>query len=155
MHRVIVLTLVAALAGGAMLPAAAQTGDSARAAVTKQVRAVRLTQGTIHVDGRLDTQTNAITPTAGTLFITDLVFSNPTGASGELTLQRTSSTGATALLVLRLENFRDLDFHFITPIAVRAGETLALVPKCLPPVGPGPGGDCAPAVFYSGYLTSP
>jgi hypothetical protein len=107
------------------------------------------------VDGRLDTAVNAVTPTAGTLFITDLVFSNPTGAGGELTLERTSPTGTSALLVLRLDNFRDLDFHFVTPIAVRAGETLALVASCTAPVPPAPAVPCEPAVFYSGYLQGP
>ncbi|HLX34126.1 MAG TPA: hypothetical protein VKR30_02670 [Candidatus Limnocylindrales bacterium] len=108
------------------------------------------------VDGRLDTTTNALTPTAGTLFITDLVFSNPTGASGDLTLQRNPVSGApTKLLVLRLDNFRDYDVHFVTPITVHAGETLALVANC---AATGSGGGaapaCEPAVFYSGYVTS-
>jgi hypothetical protein len=101
---------------------------------------------TTQVDGRLDTGTNAVSVSAGTLFITDLVFSNPTGASGDLTLQRTTSTATTPLFVLRLDNFRDLDFHFVTPIAIHAGETLALVAGCA---------DCAPAVFYSGYVQGP
>lgn len=109
--------------------------------------------GRSQIDGRLDTATNAVTPTDGTLFITDLIFSNPTGASGDLTLQRTSLTGTTQVLVLRLENFRDLDFHFVTPITVRAGETLALVASCGPPTTPTTTPPaCTPAVFYSGYL---
>jgi hypothetical protein len=57
--------------------------------------------------------------------------------------------------VLRLENFRDLDFHFVTPIAVHAGETLALVTACSAPVPPAPATACTPAVFYSGYLEGP
>jgi hypothetical protein len=102
------------------------------------------------VDGRLDT-TNTLTPTSGTLFITDLVFSNATGASGDLTLQRTAPTGTTPLIVLKLENFRDLDLHFVTPITVRAGEALALVANCTAgPTTPAPA--CSPGVFYSGYL---
>jgi hypothetical protein len=105
------------------------------------------------VDGRLDTSTNALSPSAGTLSITDLVFSNPTGASGDLTLQRVSSAGATKLLVLRLDNFRDLDYHFVTPITIHAGETLALVANCSATgAGGGAAPACLPAVFYSGYL---
>jgi hypothetical protein len=108
------------------------------------------------VSGRLDSTTNAVSPTSGTLFITDLVFSNPTGASGDLTLQRTSPTGTTVLLALRLENFRDLDFHFVTPITVHAGETLALVASCTAPTDPSvPAPACVPAVFYSGYVQGP
>jgi hypothetical protein len=108
--------------------------------------------GQTKVDGRLDTTKNAVSPTSGTLSITDLVFSNPTGASGDLTLQRTTPTGTTAVLVLRLENFRDLDFHFVTPISVRAGETLSLIASCTPPTTPGTSPECTPAVFYSGYV---
>ncbi|NJD28503.1 MAG: hypothetical protein FIA92_09420 [Chloroflexi bacterium] len=108
--------------------------------------------GQTQVDGRLDTVTNAVGPTAGTLSITDLVFSNPTGASGELTLERRTPSGTTPLLVLRLENFRDLDLHFVTPITVRTGETIALVAACTPPAGPAPPAACTPAVFYSGYV---
>lgn len=108
--------------------------------------------GQTQTDGRLTTK-NEVKPTNGTLFVTDLIFSNPTGASGDLTLQRTSPTGVTQLLVLRLENFRDLDFHFVTPITVRAGEVLALVANCGPPTTPTTTpSECAPAVFFSGYL---
>jgi hypothetical protein len=108
--------------------------------------------GQTKVDGRLDATKNEISPTSGTLSITDLVFSNPTGASGELTLQRSTPAGTTQLLVLRLENFRDLDFHFVTPISVHAGEKLALIASCTPPTDPSISPDCAPAVFYSGYV---
>ena len=108
--------------------------------------------GQTKVDGRLDATNNAISPTSGTLSITDLVFSNATGAAGELTLQRTTPAGTTSLLVLRLENFRDLDFHFVTPISVRQGETLALIASCTPPTDPATSPGCTPAVFYSGYV---
>ena len=108
--------------------------------------------GQTKVDGRLDTTNNAISPTSGTLSITDLVFSNATGAAGELSLQRTTPAGTTSLLVLRLENFRDLDFHFVTPISVRQGETLALIANCTPPTDPATSPGCTPAVFFSGYV---
>jgi len=73
------------------------------------------------------------------LFITDLVFSNPTdSATGEIRLERADQT----LLALRLENFRDLDFHFVTPIVVADGQSIALV--C-------PTGCPGAAVYYSGY----
>ncbi len=109
--------------------------------------------GRVLTDGRIDTGTS-VTPTAGTLFITDLVFSNPTGASGELTLQRTTGAGTAPLLVLELENFRDLDLHFVTPISLRAGETLALVANCTAGAA-APAAACSPALFYAGYLEAP
>ena len=100
--------------------------------------------GQTPVDGRLTTSTQLSSP-SGTISITDLVFSNGEGAAGDLTLQRTGTDGTTTpLLVLRLENFRDLDFHFVTPITIRTGETVTLVASCSP--------TCQPAVFFSGYV---
>ena len=134
-------------AGGGGSGSAGSPGPSSALNVTPPPQG-----GQTKVDGRLDAAKNAISPTTGTLSITDLVFSNPTGASGDLTLQRTTPAGTTQLLVLRLENFRDLDFHFVTPISVHAGETLALVANCTPPTGPSTSPECTPAVFYSGYV---
>jgi hypothetical protein len=93
------------------------------------------------VDGSLATGATSISPT-GTLFITDLVFSNPNGREGAIVLLRDGQ----ALLRLRLENFRDLDFHFVTPIVVAAGQSLDLSLACTG------SGTCDPAVYYSGYL---
>jgi hypothetical protein len=93
------------------------------------------------VDGRLDAGAATVTA-AGTLFITDLVFSNPNGREGAVVLLR----DAERLLELRLENFRDFDLHFVTPIVIGSGQSLNLSLAC---TGEGP---CDPAVFYSGYL---
>ncbi len=93
------------------------------------------------IDGRLVDGSAPFAPD-GTLFITDLVFSNPNGHQGTLTLQR----DVTDLLELRLENFRDLDFHFVTPIVVPAGSNLNMTLVCTD------AGSCDPAVLYSGYL---
>ena len=101
---------------------------------------------------------SAITvPQGGGLAVTDLVFENPSGNSGTIYLvRRETSKPDQVLLVLRLENFRDLDFHFVTPIAIHAGETLALVPNCSAPTSPTTAVPaCSPAVFYSGYLQAP
>ena len=74
-------------------------------------------------DGRVPVNGDPISPTDGrTLYITDLVFSNPNGASGALRLRRSGQD----LMVLRLENFRDLDFHFVSPIVVGPGQQLRL-----------------------------
>ena len=93
------------------------------------------------VDGRLDAKTPSVTPT-GTLYVTDFVFSNPNGATGALVILRDT----TPLLQLRLENFRDYDLHFVTPIVVSKGQSLNLSLSCTS------AGTCDPAVFYSGYL---
>lgn len=91
-------------------------------------------------DGRLDANATSVQPT-GTLFVTDFVFSNPNGAAGVLVVMRNT----TPLLQLRLENFRDYDLHFVTPIVITGGERLNLSLSCT-------SSPCDPAVFYSGYL---
>jgi type II secretory pathway pseudopilin PulG len=91
------------------------------------------------VDGRLDSSNTTVSPT-GTMFVTDFVFSNPNGRTGALVILRNT----TPLLQLRLENFRDYDLHFVTPIVVTAGQQLNLSLSCT-------SSPCDPAVFYSGY----
>jgi hypothetical protein len=93
------------------------------------------------VVGRLDAGVTSIKGT-GTLFVTDLVFSNPNGQEGAIVLLRDSSP----LFELRLENFRDLDFHFVTPIVVTADQSLNLSLTCTLEAA------CDPALLYSGYL---
>lgn len=96
--------------------------------------------GAIPADGRLLAGGAPLTPPAGmTLFLTDLVFSNPDAtATGAIRLERAGQP----LIVLQLENFRDLDFHFVTPIVLGDGQQLGLV--C---AGSCPGA----ALYYSGY----
>src|SRR5262249_24977898 len=53
-------------------------------------------------------------PDKKTLAVTDIVLGNPKNAKGTLTVRDNS----TVLLVENLDNFRDLDFHFGTPISV-------------------------------------
>ena len=93
------------------------------------------------VDGRLDS-THPQVDEDGTLFVTDFVFSNPNGAEGAIVVSRND----TPLLQLRLENFRDYDLHFVTPIVLGPDDALNLTLSCTSP------GSCDPAVFYSGYL---
>jgi hypothetical protein len=91
-------------------------------------------------DGRMPVNSDAVSPTAGrTLYVTDLVFSNPNASTGALRLRRSGQD----LMVLRLENFRDLDFHFVSPIVVGPGQQLRLV--CEGPC------DAAAGLYFSGY----
>ncbi len=92
------------------------------------------------VDGQLD-ETHTTVPVAGTLFITDLVFSNPNATKGAVVVLRDT----TPLIQLNLENFRDYDLHFVTPIVLQDGQSLNLSLSCT-------SSPCTPAVFYSGYL---
>ena len=106
-----------------------------------------LSLGGTPVDGRLSvdgTNPTGVSPSKTTLYITDLVFANPNGRSGTMELKR----GSLVVMTLRLENFRDLDYHFVTPIVVKSGEQLVLSASC------SSSGTCDPSVYYSGF-TSP
>ena len=91
------------------------------------------------IDGRLSSTSASFTPT-GTLFITDFVFSNPNGATGTIQVLR----GTDELLLLKLDNFRDYDLHFVTPIVINPGESLKI--DC------GTAGCADASLFWSGYV---
>jgi hypothetical protein len=65
-------------------------------------------------------------PAKITLFITDLVFNNPSSENGPVSLQR----DGVDLLDENLSNFRDLDYHFVTPIQVNSNQTIKLTGSC-------------------------
>ena len=93
--------------------------------------------GRLAVDGTYPNSTTF----AKVFYLTDLVFANPGGKAGPLKLKR----GALDLITLRLENFRDLDFHYITPIVIQPGDKLTLTVSC------SGGGTCDPSVYFSGF----
>ena len=80
----------------------------------------------------------------GPYFLTDLVFANPNGRTGSMQLLRDGFV----LVTLRLENFRDLDFHYVTPILVQPGQTLRLDVRCSPQNA----SPCDPSVYFSGFV---
>lgn len=104
-------------------------------------------------DGRLGPGHPSTTvPDRSVLSITDLVIENPGNDAGTLHLQRVAvgASGGTDLLMLNLDNFRDLDYHFITPITLTAGQKLQIV--CQPAAGTT---TCGGSVYYTGFLKSP
>jgi hypothetical protein len=132
--------------GGFNKPAPAPAGGSGSSPAPAASGAVGiappLAGGGQPTDGRLVFgQASLQVPAGRTLFITDLVFSNPSDtAVGELRLERSGQP----LLVLRLENFRDLDFHFVTPIVATGGQSLGIACD--------DANACAGAsIYYSGY----
>jgi hypothetical protein len=90
-------------------------------------------------------------PADGGLSVTDLVFENPNGLTGDLKLQRfnAKTNRDEILLQLKLDNFRDLDFHFITPLTFQKNDRIELT--CTPPEGT----TCDASVYYSGYFKNP
>ncbi len=80
------------------------------------------------------------------LSVTDVVFQNPTGAVGTVSLLRNGEI----LLQSELANFRDLDFHFVAPFEYDGGSTVAIELVC---EAPGPGeSDCAVGTTLLGFV---
>lgn len=83
--------------------------------------------------------------------LTDLVFQNPAGDRGRIIVSR----GDDVVLELALDSFRQLDFHYVTPV-VLDGQDLVVTVDCAAP-GAGPDGDpgprCRDAVSAQGYVT--
>ncbi|MEV5987438.1 hypothetical protein AB0L85_20880 [Streptomyces sp. NPDC052051] len=101
-----------------------------------------------------DTRRTAYTVPSGKTFeLTDIVVQNPQGDAGTLVV----STGDGQLLNLALENFRDSDYHFVTPIQVRAGGRITLAVSCRqvgkPVKAPAPS-QCSESLFLGGKISA-
>jgi hypothetical protein len=88
----------------------------------------------------------------GGVSVTDLIFENPNGDSGTIAFMR----GGEVLLTMRLENFRDLDFHYISPLIFQganktSGQDQTITLTCTPDSS----SSCTSAVQLSGYATKP
>ncbi len=87
-----------------------------------------------------------------TFGLTDVVLSNPQGDFGRVELL----VDGEVLLSHALENFRDLDFHFVSPIQVTEGITMQV--DCRTPGEPpdaDPTTNCDVAALLGGVLTHP
>jgi len=81
--------------------------------------------------------------------ITDLLMQNPAGDAGLVTV----TSDGKALYTARLENFRDLDLHFVAPFAFKPGAKLGISVSCQ---NPGPAvKPCTPAITVSGFARKP
>ncbi|MEU7617218.1 hypothetical protein AB0B27_14140 [Micromonospora rifamycinica] len=78
------------------------------------------------------------------LWVTDIVLQNPHGDTGLLQVRR----GDTVLLETGLNNFRDLDYHFVQPLRFSAGQPVTVAVKC---ANPGTTA-CTPAAYFAGQL---
>ena len=95
---------------------------------------------------RTDTKTVA---SRTTLVITDLVLQNPQGDEGRVDVL----VSGKPILTLSLANFRDLDYHFVSPIEVPAGKNLSLRTICQKPGTPivnTTAGQCRVLMFATG-----
>lgn len=84
-------------------------------------------------------------PDGQRLQITDILLQNPQGDSGMLTLR----VGDTVLLRSALANFRDLDYHFVTPIEVAGGKSFVMELACQKP-GEAGNGSCNVSALIGG-----
>ncbi|MFT2016870.1 hypothetical protein ACMA1D_13625 [Streptomyces sp. 796.1] len=104
--------------------------------------------------GGSSTTRDAYTVPAGKTFaLTDIVVQNPQGDAGTLTVS--SQDGQ--LLNLALENFRDSDYHFVTPIQVPAKSKVTISVSCRevgkPVKAPRPT-QCVESLFLGGLLSA-
>jgi hypothetical protein len=88
---------------------------------------------------------NRTVPDGQVFQITDIVFQNPAGDSGQLQVRR----GDTVLYQIGLANFRDYDYHFVTPLRFTAGQQVVLAVQCQA-AGSG-AANCSPAASFSGF----
>ncbi len=89
--------------------------------------------------------TSFTVPPGQVLSITDIVLQNPTGATGDLRIKRSGTT----LFETQLANYRDLDFHFVSPYQFGPGATVDLEVICTVP-GPG-AGQCGASASFAGF----
>jgi cytoskeletal protein RodZ len=82
-------------------------------------------------------------PSGKTLEVTDILLQNSAGASGDIYLEN----DGTVLMSWALANFRDLDYHWITPMYFNAKSQLQLAVR-------GCNSDCVPALYFAGDMTS-
>src|SRR5579859_6223436 len=87
-----------------------------------------------------------VDPGTKVLSVTDIVLENSQGDVGTLTIARASQV----LLSIQLGNFRDLDYHFVSPMQFSKQKMVVTV-TCTTPGGTPPAGACSDAVYYSGY----
>lgn len=88
-------------------------------------------------------------PAGQLLRLTDIVLQNPQGDSGRLEVRRDGDV----LLTLALQNFRDIDYHFVAPILFGEGSSLQLSLVCDAVTAPAT--SCRPSGSFVGFLAEP
>lgn len=87
-------------------------------------------------------------PANTTFALTDVILQNPGGSVGRIRVQ----LGGATILESALENFRDLDFHFVSPYLVVTGQELGLEIVCATDQVVA-GSPCEAAVSFAGFTT--
>jgi hypothetical protein len=94
----------------------------------------------------------AAVPAGKQLLVTDVVFQNSAGDTGTFRVLR--GPDPNPLFEIGLNNFRDLDYHFVTPIVVNpaAGQNLTIAVACQTTVNNGP---CTASAYFAGVTSTP
>jgi hypothetical protein len=110
----------------------------------------RLVTSTAKGDDETDTFT---IPARTTMKMTDIVLSNPQGDFGRVRVR----LGGDELFDMALENFRDIDYHFVAPIEGTAGQQVEMIVNCRepgkPPAQTPAPTTCDTAMFFAGEST--
>ncbi|WP_159604860.1 COG1470 family protein [Agromyces humi] len=92
-------------------------------------------------------------PPNSVLRITDILVSNPFGDAGTITLENQDVLAP--IFTSGLENFRDLDFHFVTPVQLGDGDQLFASMTCAAASGAGPNpGQCTASVLVTAQVVT-
>ncbi|MEG9546460.1 hypothetical protein V5N34_00005, partial [Streptomyces baarnensis] len=132
---------------GASAPGGTGGGDAASGAPTSAQTRVQDAVG-----GGPNTGTALEVPAGHTFQLTDIVVQNPQGDAGTVTVTAGEDT---RVLSLGLENFRDSDYHFVTPILVPAGGKVTMTIDCRrvgKPVGAPAPARCSTSMFLGGTM---
>jgi hypothetical protein len=96
------------------------------------------------------TRDDSFTVQDKTVFLmTDVIVQNPQGDAGEVELQ----VGTVSILTLSLANFRDEDYHLVTPVEVLKNQTVRLHTVCQtagPPLAGAAAGQCRVFALITG-----
>jgi hypothetical protein len=92
-----------------------------------------------------------------TLSVSDIVLENPQGDSGTLSIQVVDGSNTGVLLMENMDNFRALDYHFVSPPVLTGNQKLQIQVNCPANNGaqatpPAPGRACSPSVLFTGFL---
>lgn len=139
--------------GGASKPTpspSAEAGSEAGAgAATPTSAQVRVRDS---VGGGTNSAAALQVPDGHTFQLTDIVVQNPQGDAGTVVVSAGSNT---SVLSLGLENFRDSDYHFVTPILVPAGGKVTMTIDCRKvgkPVAARTPSRCSESLFLGGTM---
>ncbi|MGW1412355.1 COG1470 family protein [Streptomyces sp. NPDC002403] len=128
-------------------PSPGASSDAGAAAPTSAQVQVRDSVG-----GGSNTSTALQVPAGHTFQLTDIVVQNPQGDAGTLVV---SSGRDAPVLRLALENFRDSDYHFVTPILVPAKGKVTMTVDCRKvgkPVNAPTPSRCSESLFLGGTM---